>query len=147
MVKYPYLEVTMKTVTVIISSFLFVFNSCEPCRDDVGKERIEISQWTVVIDSVKIDDSFAFSKYETEQNTLYSTGWINTDETNIELMVYSNSIATELQLEVKDDQFIYIVLADTSEHMCTGNGSLHNWETFSKNNIDVCLFYEELECP
>jgi hypothetical protein len=75
----------------------------------------------VIIDSIKIDDSFAFSKNEIETNTFYSTGLINTDKTSMTLTVYSNSITTRLELEIKANHHLFIVLADTSEHMCDGN--------------------------
>lgn len=126
---------------------LVVFGACEECRDRAGKEQIQINQSGAVIESIALDNAFKFSKSETANTSFYSTGWVNIDKATLEITVHSRAVATSLSFEVKDDRFLHITLADTTENFCATAQPGKAWETFRKNNIEVCLYYEEVPCP
>jgi len=140
----------MRIVLIIVSCLVSMgMISCEPCKDRVGKEQIQISQSTAIIDSIAISPSIIkFSKRDAGTTNFYSTGWTNIDETSLQITVYTNPTSVTLDFPIKDDQFFYIVLSDVSEGICAQVGhSTQSWETVINSNIEACFYYEELECP
>ena len=130
----------------ILICLIVSLESCflgEPCERIVGKELIHFNHSSDV-DSIEIKQHGLFTKKEYEKAILYSSNWRHIEIDSIDITVYINSVSTEMSFSVKDNKTLYVMLSDTSLHICENALS---YQSFKLNNVEACFNYDSLSCP
>jgi hypothetical protein len=129
----------------VILCLVITLESCigEPCEAGVGKELIQFNHSSDV-DSIEIKQYRLFTKNEYETGVLYNSNRRHIEIDSIDITVYINSVSTEMSFLVKDNKTLYVMLSDTSLHICENALS---YQSFKLNNVEACFIYDSLSCP
>jgi hypothetical protein len=137
-------------IVILIFSVFSLASFCKEDCDNLDKEEISIGLWTDIIDSIKIITPIKFIISQPLDNYFsFRSGAIKTDEKVLEIEVYVDGNSTFLDIPIKEDSFLAIVLSHSLKDMCSDQitNSLNTYEIFNKNDIVYCYYHQENQCP
>lgn len=136
-------------IAILIFSVFSMASYCTQDCDNLDKEQIRISLWTDKIDSIEIKTPINFIISNPQPNFFsYNSGWINIEEKNLQVVVYIENNSTQIEIPIKEDSSLKLVITDSSRNDCNFENvdTINDWQTFSLNDVIYCYYHRVNDC-
>jgi hypothetical protein len=122
---------------------------CKQDCDNLDKEEIKIALLTGIIDSIEIKTPINFIISNPKPDFIsYSSGLINTEIENLVIEVYIGNSVTQLEIPIKEDSYLRIVITHSSKSECNFENvaTINDWQTFTLNDVTYCYYHRINDC-
>ncbi|MCZ8020969.1 MAG: hypothetical protein O9302_13375 [Cyclobacteriaceae bacterium] len=136
-------------IVILIFSVFCMASYCKQDCDNLDKEEIKIALLTGIIDSIEIKTPINFIISNPKPDFIsYSSGLINTEIENLVIEVYIGNSVTQLEIPIKEDSYLRIVITHSSKSECNFENvdTINDWQTFTLNDVTYCYYHRVNDC-